>query len=210
MEHLPPDPCRTTPPHRPPWARLKAQAAPTPTGAKPGPLGSSARPQQPGSGQPKVEGGFAVNQQEPFLTPRMRKEGKPVCFYEPRRVSAKPPKDRLRSWLKMASTLCEDSAPPASPDCLKAQAAPTLPRAPLEHLGSSPWPQEPATGRRKVDDSPFSTTRLRTMEQQIEGEIKTQLAMVRGAALPTPVNSMKARRLPLPPAPPPPTPHHLT
>jgi len=34
---------------------------------------------------------------EAFCPPRMRSEGKPVCFYQPRRVSAKPPKDRLRT-----------------------------------------------------------------------------------------------------------------
>ena len=62
---------------------------------------------------------------EAFCPPRMRADGKPECFYQPRRVSAKPPKDRLR-----------------------------------------------------------------TMEQQIEGEIKSQLAMAR-AALPTSVNTMK-------------------
>lgn len=34
---------------------------------------------------------------EAFLQARMRAEGKPVCFYQPRRVSAKTPKDRLRT-----------------------------------------------------------------------------------------------------------------
>ena len=55
----------------------------------------------------------------------MRKEGKPACFYQPRRVSTKVPKDRLS-----------------------------------------------------------------TMEQQIEGEIKSQLVMARGT-LPTSVNTMR-------------------
>ena len=38
----------------------------------------------------------------------------------------------------MASTLPDDTAPPASLGHLEAQAAPTHPRAPPEHLGSSP------------------------------------------------------------------------
>ena len=59
----------------------------------------------------------------------------------------------------MASTLSDDSAPSASLDHLEAQAAPTHPKAPPEHLGSLPWPQEPATGRPKVEDSPLSTSR---------------------------------------------------
>jgi hypothetical protein len=63
------------------------------------------------------------------------------------------------SWFEMASTLSDDSAPSASLGQLEARAAPTHPRAPPEHLGSLPWPQEPATGRTKVEDSPLSTTR---------------------------------------------------
>ena len=63
------------------------------------------------------------------------------------------------SWLKMASTLSDDTAPSASLDHLEAQVAPTQPRAQPEPLGSLPWPQEPATGRPKVEDSPLSTTR---------------------------------------------------
>ena len=63
------------------------------------------------------------------------------------------------SWLQMASTLFEDSAPSASLDCLKAQAAPTHPRAPPEHLGGLPWPRELASGWPKVEDSPLSTSR---------------------------------------------------
>ena len=60
----------------------------------------------------------------------------------------------------MASTLFEDSAPSASLDCLKAQAAPTHPRAQPEPLGSLRWPQELASGRPKVEDFPLSTSRL--------------------------------------------------
>ena len=55
---------------------------------------------------------------------------------------------RQCSWLQMQSALCEDRAPAASTDRLKARAAPTPhASAPLERLGSSPWPQEPASGR---------------------------------------------------------------
>ena len=70
--------------------------------------------------------------------------------------------DRSRmydSWLKMASTLSDDTDPSASLDHLEAQAASTHPKAPPEHLGSLRWPQEPATGRPKVEDPPLSTTR---------------------------------------------------
>ena len=84
--------------------------------------GSQPKPLDPALLTYDLEDGTAW---EPFLTPRMRKEGKPACFYQPRRVSTKVPKDRLS-----------------------------------------------------------------TMEQQIEGEIKSQLVMARGA-LPTSVNTMR-------------------
>ena len=61
--------------------------------------------------------------------------------------------------MKMASTLSDDSAPSAFLDHLEAQAAPTHPRAPPGPLGSLPWPQQPASGRPKVEDSPLSTNR---------------------------------------------------
>ena len=54
------------------------------------------------------------------------------------------------TWLKMASTLSDDTAPSASPDHLEAQAAPTHPRAPPEHLGSSPG----LTGARRQEADP--------------------------------------------------------
>ena len=66
---------------------------------------------------------------------------------------------QVLSWLKGPSTLFDDSAPSASLDCLKAQAAPTYPRAQPRHLGRLPWPQELASGRPKVEDFPLSTTR---------------------------------------------------
>ena len=59
----------------------------------------------------------------------------------------------------MPSTLFEDTAPSAFLGHLKAQAAPTHPRAPPEQLGGSPWPQQPASGRPKVEESPLSSTR---------------------------------------------------
>ena len=60
----------------------------------------------------------------------------------------------IRSWWKVPSTLSEDSAPSASLDSLKTQAAPTHPRAQPEQLGGLPWPQEPASGRPKIEDFP--------------------------------------------------------
>ena len=62
-------------------------------------------------------------------------------------------------WLKVPSTLPEDSARSASLDRLKAQAAPTHLGAPPEQRGGLPWPQHPASGRPKVEDVPLSTTR---------------------------------------------------
>ena len=41
-------------------------------------------------------------------------------------------------WFEMASTLPDDTAPSVSLDHLQAQAAPTHPKAPPEHLGSCP------------------------------------------------------------------------
>ena len=63
--------------------------------------------------------------------------------------------------VEMASTLFEDSAPSASLDHLNAEAAPMHPTAKPEPLGSSPWPQEPASGHPKVEVVPLSTTRRR-------------------------------------------------
>ena len=54
------------------------------------------------------------------------------------------------SCLKPASALSEDIVPFASQDHWKARATPTHPRAQPRHLGSSPWPQQPASGRPKV------------------------------------------------------------
>ena len=48
--------------------------------------------------------------------------------------------------VQSALHLLEDSAPSASLDDLKAQAAPTHATAQTEHMGGLPWPQEPASG----------------------------------------------------------------
>ena len=42
---------------------------------------------------------------------------------------------------------------------MKAQVAPTQPGARPQQLGSSPWPQEPASGRPKREELPLSTNR---------------------------------------------------
>jgi len=69
----------------------------------------------------------------------------------------------------MASTLSDDTAPSASLDHLEAQAAPTHPGAPPEHLGGLPWPQELASGRPKVEDFPLSTTRHAGVSIRVDG-----------------------------------------
>jgi hypothetical protein len=56
---------------------------------------------------------------------------------------------RHASWFKTPPALSDDSAPFASLDHLETQAALTHPRVPPKHLGSSPWPQELASGRPK-------------------------------------------------------------
>ena len=76
------------------------------------------------------------------------------------RLTTRTPQ-QLHSWLKVASALFEDSAPSASLDCLKARAAPTHPGAPPEPLGSLRWPQQLASDRPKVEESPLSTARRR-------------------------------------------------
>ena len=55
----------------------------------------------------------------------------------------------------MPSALFDDSAPSARLVPPGAQAAPTHARAPPEQLGSLRWPPQPASGRPKVDESPF-------------------------------------------------------
>ena len=69
------------------------------------------------------------------------------------------PSDEYDCWLSVSSTQLEDSAPPASRDYLKAQAAPPYLRAPPEQLGGLPSSQELASGRPNLEESPLSTTR---------------------------------------------------
>ena len=69
---------------------------------------------------------------EPFLTPRMRADGKPVCFYQPRRVSTKPPKDRLRTMEQQIEGEIKSQARHSTSSPL-----PTLPSvSPLPTLGT--------------------------------------------------------------------------
>ena len=60
-----------------------------------------------------------------------------------------------RRWLEVASVPSEHTAPPASLGHRKARAAPTHPGAPPEPLGRSPRPQEPASGRPRVEEGFF-------------------------------------------------------
>ena len=66
------------------------------------------------------------------LEPVLRMPGKRLEL----KINAREKKSR-GGW-KGPSTLSEDSAPSASPDHLKARAAPARPGAPPEQLGSSP------------------------------------------------------------------------
>ena len=68
--------------------------------------------------------------------------------------------------MKVPSVLFDDTAPSASLDHRKAQAAPIHPRAPPEHLGGSPWPQQAASGRPKLEVSPpFNRQECKTKAQ---------------------------------------------
>ena len=75
----------------------------------------------------------------------------------------------------MASTLFEGPAPSARLVAPRARAAPTHPRASPEQLGSLRWPQEPASGRPKVEDSPLPTTRSWGTDNQIIASVQTLL-----------------------------------
>ena len=82
--------------------------------------------------------------------PRAGPESRRVSSSTRRRSSARASRRwstgfRRSSRLEiMASTQSDGTAPSASLDYRKAQAAPTHPGAPPEHLGGLPWPQEPA------------------------------------------------------------------
>ena len=132
----------------------RAQAAPTHPRAPPEQLASLPWAQQPASGRPQVE------------------DASTWIHQAPGRTTSTTPSARRSRWAASSScsasqlvggralhTLFEDAAPSARLVTLTAQAAPTRPRAPPEHLGSLPWPQEPASGRPEVEDSPPSTTR---------------------------------------------------
>ena len=53
------------------------------------------------------------------------------------------------SWWKVPAALSLDGAPSARLVALIAQAAPAHPRAPRQHRGNLPWPQQPASARLK-------------------------------------------------------------
>ncbi len=64
---------------------------------------------------------------------------------------------KARQLVKTCHTPGATTAPHAPrPVAPRAQAAPTHPRAPPQHLGGLPWPQELASGRPKVEDAPLS------------------------------------------------------
>jgi argininosuccinate lyase len=76
----------------------------------------------------------------------------------------------IGSWRKICRLpLSEDSAPPASMDRQKAWGSPAHPRARPEQLGGCPWPQEPASGRPKVEDAPLTTGRVCATGAQLDG-----------------------------------------
>ena len=62
-------------------------------------------------------------------------------------------------WLKVASTLSEDTAPPARLVAPKAQAASSEPRAQAKQLEGLPWSQYLASGRPRIELFPLSNTR---------------------------------------------------
>ena len=66
-----------------------------------------------------------------------------------------------------------------------AQAAPTHPGAPPEQLGGSPWPQEPASGRPKAEDSPLATAKVHAAADRNEPEV-IRLLLAHGAPHSTP------------------------
>ena len=65
-------------------------------------------------------------------------------------VARGPPRCGPVSGSKSPSALCDDPAPCARLVAPTAQAAPPHPGAQPEPLGSSPWPEQPASGRPKV------------------------------------------------------------
>ena len=81
-----------------------------------------------------------------------------------------PPDPRLR-WFNMPSALLEDGTPLASLDRLKARAAPTTPRAQPRVLGSLRWPQQPTSGRPKVEDSSIFNHQEPVVHRALESDM---------------------------------------
>jgi hypothetical protein len=130
----------------------RAQAAPSHPRAPPEQLASLPWAQPPASARPQVE------------------DASTLIHQAPGRTTSTTPSARRSRWAASSScsasqlvggralhTLFEDAAPSARLVTLTAQAAPTRRRAPPEHLGSSPWPQEPAWPPPKVGNSARST-----------------------------------------------------
>ena len=80
---------------------------------------------------------------------------------------------RWDRWYQMRSTLPDGIAPSAR------LAARTHPGAPPEPLGGSPWPQEPASGRPKVEEAPLLDHQARRSRLQ-ESEAPHRLLRVAG------------------------------
>ena len=83
-----------------------------------------------------------------------------------------PPDPRLRGF-NMPSALLEDGAPLASLDRFKARAAPTTTRAQPRVLGSLRWPQQPASGRPKVEVSPTFNHQEPVVHRALERDVSS-------------------------------------
>ena len=204
---------------------LRTQAALTHPGAPPEQLGGSPRPRQPASGRPKVEDAPLPTPQE--LPEKLRAQlgmvkKRPliesVGLFQ--NVSAQCTVDVVGQPVSTALHP-EDTAPYASLGCLKARAAPMHTRAPLEQLGSSPWPPQLASGRPKDELLSFNhqVDALKTevvLPQEyvvVQGQVGHQMYFIqRGlvqATPPAPRPLLPSPPLPAPPPrspPPPPSP----
>ena len=120
-----------------------------------------------------------------------------------------------RSWFIVASTLFDDTAPPARLVPPGAPAAPTHPGAPPPPPGSSPWPPRLASGRPKVEDSPPPLPRRHAVALDLRlrphllrcgphGRWKTPSALLDDRAPPASPDHPKARLAPTHPGAPPP------
>ena len=87
-------------------------------------------------------------------------------------------------WKRTSSTVSEDSAPSASLDPRKAQAAAPHPGAPPEQRGGAPWPQWPASGRPKVEADPLATSRCRPSSDWQRHAILFGVTVANGTQLP--------------------------